>query len=90
MATCRRQQYTPNSQTGQRSDKYIANEGTELEESVAKKTGDAPGSQAVVTTPLNGQSSTKSPSGAANQLDDDEDAVTSYTNKEAMEASDNK
>lgn len=89
VVTCRAQQYTPNSQTGQRSDKYIANQGTELEESVANKTGDAPGSQPVVTTPLNGQS-TKSPSGAANQLADEEDDITSYTNKEAMEASDNK
>lgn len=95
VATCRAQEYAPNSQTGQRSDKYIANEGTEtidLDEPVPKKAGDAPGSQAVVTTPLNGQSSTQSPSGAANQLaeDEDEDAVTSYTNKEAMETSDNK
>lgn len=83
--TCRSKEYVPNSQAGQRSDKYIANKEVELEESVAKKSGDTPGSEAVVTTPLNGESS---PSGAANQLADDEDAVTSYKNKEAMEASD--
>lgn len=76
--TCRSKEYELNPQGG-RSNQYLANKGVEtfdLDDSSREKSKDAP--------------SNKSPAGSANQLADDKEAVTSLTNKEAMEASDEK
>lgn len=91
--SCRRQEYKVNVKGGheQRSNIYVAsppNQGIEtisLEESGKKKPPTT--TEAEVTTPMIGQNVTQGPAGSANQLADDEDAVTSYTNKEAIEGS---
>ena len=74
-----------------RSSKYLSNptesnvQGIDLEERVEKKpVDDAFTSQ---TTATNGETAVQSPVGAANQLADDKEAVTTYTNKEAVESS---
>ena len=75
-----------------RSSKYLSNspesnvEGIDLEERDEKKPiDDTDTSQ---PTGTNDETAMQSPVGAANQLADDQDAVTTYTNKEAMEPSD--
>ena len=102
IATRRTQEYrvSGTTESGNRSNKYLASSSAdkyveaiglvESGRSSSEKKQPAGDTTTVDTAPLNGQTTeTPKPAiGAANQLADDKDAATSYTNKEAIEAAD--
>ena len=89
LVTCRTQQYKVSSTEGrhrqQRSNKYLP---TPLEEKSVDVLGLEESGSAGEKKPLADTKKAGSAIGAVNQLADDKDAVTSYTNKAAVEASD--